>query len=267
MWAYCIAVFLSAFLLFLVQPMLAKVLLPSFGGSYLVWGASMVFYQGMLLVGYLCSHYFQRRVGVVRYARWHWFLLLIPFSFCPFRFESFAIDAASVPLAIAVFIILFTVVSLPFLTLSMTSLILQRWLSVSKPKANPYVLYSISNLGSLLALVLYPLLIEPLASVKQQGTLWWSGYALLVIMHVFCMPRKRQLACIDDDASRIEVAGVTWKDKRKWFLLSLSACAMLLAVSNVITLDIASIPFLWVLPLVVYLLAALAIRKKKTEKV
>lgn len=96
----------------------------------------------------MCSHYLQRRLGVVRYARWHWILLLVPFSFSPFRFESFAIDAAPVPLAIAVFIILFTVVSLPFLTPSMTSLILQRWLSVSNPKANPYVLYSISNLGS-----------------------------------------------------------------------------------------------------------------------
>ena len=263
MWAYYIAVFLSAFLLFLVQPMLSKALLPSFGGSYLVWGASMVFYQGILLIGYLCSHYFQRRFGVVRYARWHWLMLLVPFAFYPFRFESFSVGSTTLPLTLSVFVILFAAVSLPFLTLSMTSLILQRWLSVTHKTKNPYVLYSISNLGSLLALVLYPLLIEPLTSSKLQGTLWWSGYATLVVMHAFCMPRKDQLAALDDRSERRACEGVSWRDKWRWLLLSLAACAMLLAVTNVITLDVASIPFLWVLPLVVYLLAFVVTFKQR----
>ncbi|MBT3193026.1 MAG: fused MFS/spermidine synthase, partial [Verrucomicrobia bacterium] len=255
MWAYYAAVFLSAFLLFLIQPMLSKALLPGFGGSYLVWGASMVFYQGMLLVGYLSSHFLQRRLGVVRYARWHWILLFAPFALCPFDFERLGIAESSLPLALGVFALLFAAVSLPFLTLSMTSLILQRWLAVSDRETNPYVLYSVSNLGSLLALVCYPLLIEPFSSLRSQGLAWWWGYGLLVLLHVFCIPRSHQLTSAEVERDPAVSAPASWSDKGRWLLLSLAACAMLLAVTNVMTLDVASIPFLWVLPLVVYLFA------------
>jgi len=254
MLAYYSAVFLGAFLLFLVQPMLSKALLPGFGGSYLVWGASMVFYQGMLLAGYLLSHLLQRRLGVRRYARWHWILLLAPFALCPFDFARLGVAIPSLPLALGVFALLFAAVSLPFLTLSMTSLILQRWLSVTKQAANPYVLYSVSNLGSLLALILYPTVIEPLSRLEQQGMAWWFGYGLLVLLHAFCMPRAPR----DDSGMEVDApvrTPASRADKGRWLLLSLAACAMLLAVTNVMTLDVASIPFLWVLPLVVYLLA------------
>ena len=257
MWAYYAAVFLGAFLLFLIQPLLTKALLPGFGGSYLVWGASMVFYQGMLLTGYLAGHFLQRRLGVVRYARWHWILLLAPFVLCPFDFDRLGAVVPSLPLALGVFAMLFAAVSLPFLTLSMTSLILQRWLAVSARTVNPYVLYSVSNLGSLLALVLYPSVIEPLSSLQQQGWAWWWGYGLLVLLHAFCMPRQRQLAASGFDESKEAAVGVVASrlEKFRWVLLSLAASAMLLAVTNVMTLDVASFPFLWVLPLVVYLLA------------
>jgi len=252
---YYTTVFLGAFLLFLIQPMLTKALLPGFGGSYLVWGASMVFYQGMLLAGYIFSHHIQRRLGVARYARRHWILLLAPFALCPFRFERLSSTLPSLPLALGVFVMLFAAVSLPFLTLSMTSLILQRWISLKKCKVNPYVLYSASNMGSILALVLYPAVIEPMSSLKQQGTAWWIGYAVLVLLHFFCMPRRQSETADKSDDSTMTASGISRLDKFRWLMLSLAACAMLLSVTNVITLDVASIPFLWVLPLMVYLLA------------
>jgi hypothetical protein len=255
MWAFYAAVFLGAFLLFLVQPMLSKALLPGFGGSYLVWGASMVFYQGMLLLGYILSHFLQRRLGVVRYARWHWLLLLAPFALCPFDFERLGESLPSLPLALGVFALLFVAVSLPFVTLSMTSLVLQRWVGVTSRTVNPYVLYSASNLGSLSALLLYPTLIEPISSLEQQGFAWWCGYGVLVLLHVFCMPRRRHLAAEGEVDSAEVSAAVSSGDKVRWLMLSLAACATLLAVTNVITLDVASMPFLWVLPLVVYMLA------------
>lgn len=255
MWAFYAAVFLGAFLLFLVQPMLSKALLPGFGGSYLVWGASMVFYQGMLLLGYILSHFFQRRLGVVRYARWHWILLLAPFALCPFDFERLGESISSMPLALGVFVLLFAAVSLPFITLSMTSLVLQRWVGVTSRTVNPYVLYSASNLGSLSALLLYPIVIEPVSSLEQQGGLWWFGYGALVALHAFCMPRRRQLSDEGVEEGAPVTVAASRADKVRWLMLSLAACAMLLAVTNVITLDVASMPFLWVLPLVIYLMA------------
>lgn len=247
-------VFLGSFLLFLVQPMLTKALLPAFGGSYLVWGASMVFYQGVLLAGYIFSHFIQRKVGVARYARWHWILLLLPFLLCPFHFDRLGINIHSLPLALGVFTMLFTAVSLPFFTISMTSLVLQRWISVDNRSVNPYVLYSASNLGSILALVLYPTLIEPFTDLQQQGNAWWWGYAVLVVLHFLCLPSRKSNEMVQSEPN-LPVSKSSAFDKLKWILLSLSACAMLLAVTNVITLDVASIPFLWVLPLLIYLMA------------
>jgi len=251
---YYATVFLGSFLLFIVQPMLTKALLPGFGGSYLVWGASMVFYQGILLAGYIFSHLIQRKMGVARYARWHWILLIAPFLLCPFNFDKLGVNLSDLPLALGVFVILFMAVSLPFFTLSMTSLLLQRWISIKKKDVNPYVLYSASNLGSILALVLYPSVIEPLSSLRQQGVFWWLAYGVLVILHLLCMPRKKQQEIVEDQEEG-RIVPVPVMDKVKWLLLSMSACAMLLAVTNVITLDVASIPFLWVLPLMVYLMA------------
>lgn len=257
------AVFLSAFLLFIIQPMLSKALLPDFGGSYLVWGAAMVFFQAVLLAGYVFSHTVQRRLGVMRYARWHWLALLLPFFFFPFQLDEPALLPCAWPLAPAVFRRLFLIISGPFLTLSMTSLILQRWLMVSplKARTNPYVLYSASNAGSVLALLAYPVVIEPFLSLERQGTLWWAGYTLLVALHAVCYP-WRPVAAADATASARLLQGGSPEAHAAprqhyvtWFMLSLGACAALLAVTNVMTFDVASIPLLWVLPLAVYLLA------------
>ena len=244
--------------------MLSKALLPGFGGSYLVWGGCMVFFQGILLGGYLLAHAVQLRFGVKRYSRIHGIMLLAPFLFFPFDFEGLGVVEGSLPLALEVFRILFGCVSLPFLTLSMTSLVLQRWLSVSTlpQKRNPYVLYAASNLGSMLALLSYPTLVEPFLSLRIQGYVWWGMYLVVVLLHIPCMPSRDASAGVDE--LRPETPRLPAADYAVWFMLSAAACAALLAVTNVITFDIASVPFLWVLPLAVYLAAYVVTFKDKT---
>jgi len=282
LYSYYAAVFLSAFLLFQVQPMISKALLPLFGGSYLVWGACMVFFQAALLLGYVYAHAMQRRLGVARYARLHWLLLALPFLCFPFRFDALGVSGTpSGPLAFAVVRLLVAAVGLPFFTLSTTSLLLQRWLARSGlPQArNPYVLYSASNLGSMLALISYPVLVEPLLDLNTQGYVWWGCYLLMAFLHIFCFPRELSQSRRGHGEHRDESPRSPRLSERPsphstfnirhsafatWFLLSAAACALLLGVTNVITFDVASVPFLWVLPLSVYLLSFVLAFKRRT---
>ena len=155
--AFTIASFLSAFLLFLIQPVAAKVILPLFGGSNLVWASCMAFFQGTLLLGYVYAHVMQRWLGVKKYASFHWILLLITLISFPFPFSQTAPEPQGWMAFFSIIRILIMMIGLPFLTLSTTSLILQRWLSVSNlpGRHNPYSLYSASNLGSFLALLAF----------------------------------------------------------------------------------------------------------------
>ena len=245
------AVFLSAFLLFQVQPMLAKALLPGFGGSYLVWGACMAFYQVLLLLGYAAAHFVQRWLGVGRYARLHVVALLLALLLAPFDFEALSGEPGASNLALAVVLRLLAVGAAPFLVLSMASLLLQRWLSETAiPEAkNPYALYAASNLGSLLALLSYPVLVEPFLELRAQGWLWWAGYLVLVGLHAACLPPK---AAANDKPEGLEP--VAPRRAATWVALSASGTAVLIAVTNRLTFDVASAPFLWVAPLAVYLL-------------
>jgi len=251
MWAYRATVFGAAFLMFQIQPMTAKALLPGFGGSYLVWGAGMVFYQGLLLLGYVYAHFVQRRFGVARYARLHWILLLAAAACLPLRFDRPS-PPPGLPLAAGVFVHLLLTVGLPFLTLSTTSLLLQRRLSVSDlpERENPYVLYGASNLGSMLALVTYPTVFEPLLGLEQQRAAWWAGYAAVVALHAFCRG-----GAFPGSAPPERCGNLPFRLPLGWFLLSGGACALLVATTNVITLDVAAVPLLWVLPLILYLSA------------
>jgi SAM-dependent methyltransferase len=258
---YYVAVFLGSFLLFMIQPMLAKALLPAFGGSYLVWGAAMVFFQSVLLGGYLLSHVLQGRLGVRRYARWHLLLLFLPFLFFPFRFD-WDVDPVSTGLVLGVCQRLFVVAGLPFLILSMTSMILQRWLMISslQQRTNPYVLYAASNTGSVLSLLAYPFLVEPWSTLEQQAMGWWIAYGFLVVLHLVLFPRRGGAPLGDE---RVMGGDIRWRDRWRWLLLSLASGAALLGITNVITFDIASIPLLWVVPLALFMLAYVVTFKLK----
>ncbi len=260
MWLFYIAVYLSAFLLFLIQPMLTKALLPTFGGSYLVWGAAMVFFQGTLLVGYVLSHVLQAKWGVRRYGMLHLFVLLLPFLMFPFALHG-ELAVWEHNLALGVFRQLLLMAGGPFLVLSMTSLILQRWLMVSPlpQRKNPYVLYAASNAGSVSALLAYPLLIEPISSLTQQASIWWLGYLILVLLHWCIYPWR---AVEETTLSRPEKMDAGWGQRMRWFFLSLATGTLLLATTNVITFDLAAIPLLWVLPLALFMLAYVVVFKR-----
>ncbi len=258
---YSITVFLGAFLLFQVQPMLSKALLPHFGGSYLVWGGCMVFYQGLLLLGYIYAHFVQRWFGVRGYARWHWVALALPLLFFPFDFAEVGRGTEDWPLVGAIFYQLLRTVSLPFLALSTVSLILQRWYPLVLPGRSPYVLYSASNLGSMAALLSYPVLIEPALDLPQQGSIWWALYALLVVLHLFCRPRGATAEAENIDGR--PATPVSRGRMTTWMLLSAAGSATSLSVTNVVTFDLASVPFLWILPLSVYLLTFVLVFRER----
>ena len=187
---FATTLFVSATLLFSVQPMIAKMLLPLLGGAPAVWNTCMVFFQTMLLAGYAYAHYTSAWLGFRRQASLHVLLLVAAGMFLPVAISR---DASLVPPSSTntVFWLLgnlLLIAGLPFFMVSTTSALLQKWFShTAHPAANdPYFLYSASNLGSLLALLAYPAVIEPFLRLQTQSRLWSAGYALLVSLIAAC---------------------------------------------------------------------------------
>jgi len=257
---YRLTVFLASFLLFQIEFIFSKAILPVLGGAYMVWATCMLFFQGTLLLGYLYSHLSQKLIGVFRYSKWHILLLLIPFLAFPFQFEKLASFKLSANPILAVFYLFIINCALAFFTLSTISLILQNWLYISNlpERKNPYVLYSASNLGAILGILTYPLFFEPLFTLNQQGYIWWAGYLTLLILSAFCLPRK---FTEEQPLKNTTEKQIKPEHLLQWFLLSLAGCFTLLAITNSLTVDIAAIPFLWCLPLAVYLLSFVLVFK------
>jgi SAM-dependent methyltransferase len=257
---YC-AAFIAAFLLFQVQPMMSKSLLPVFGGSYLVWAACVMFFQALLLLGYLYVHAVQGKAGIVRYGRWHWILLLIPLALFPFRFTSVSNSLPNAPFILAVPYLVLINVGLPFFMLSTMSVILQSWFYKSDlpGKENPYFLYGSSNLGSMLALLTYPVLFEPFFDLEMQGYIWWAGYLLLLLFSFVCLPRSKGGEKVKEPkTAKIEPIRLA-----SWFALSAAGCVAMLGVTNIITFDLAPVPFLWIIPMAIYLLTFVLVFRVK----
>src|SRR4030095_11252822 len=187
---FAVALFISALLLFSVQPLIAKMLLPYLGGSPAVWNTCMVFFQVMLLAGYVYSHILPRAIGVGRHAILHVALMIVTAFFFPIGVSATAISsvhsASSAPLWLLA--TLLTSVGLPFFTLSTSAPLLQSWFSntAHRRARDPYFLYAASNLGSLLALLSYPLLIEPNLQLGQQSLLWTISYGVGFALIVTC---------------------------------------------------------------------------------
>jgi len=264
--------FLSAGLTFLVQPMFAKFVLPLFGSTPAVWNTSMLFFQTTLLAGYLYAHESTRRLGVRRQTALHLGILLVPLLVLPIAVPDGWIPPADnnpLPWLLG---LLAVAVGLPFFVVSTTAPLLQRWLAATDHRAagDPYFLYRASNLGSVLGLLGYPLLVEPSMRLAEQGRLWSGGYGLLVLLVLACAavvwrsppgseaapaPAPHPAADAAPAASRGCAGRPTRARRVRWVGIAFVPSSLMLGVTTVITTDIAPIPLLWSLPLSLYLIS------------
>ncbi|MBL8393392.1 MAG: fused MFS/spermidine synthase [Candidatus Accumulibacter sp.] len=256
--SFAITVFLSAFLLFQVQPIVAKMILPWFGGSSSVWSTCLVFFQAELLLGYLYVHLLHEWLSPRRQNIVHGALLLLSLATLPVVANPAWKDAAFAHPTWNVLVVLASAVGMPYLLLSTTGPLMQAWYARSFNSMMPYRLYALSNLASMIALLSYPVLVEPFFVVVEQAWAWSLAYVLFVVA---CLASARQ--SWKGVASEIErtpqssepVARPPLSECLLWIGLAMTASILLLALTRHLTQDVAPVPFLWVLPLSIYLLS------------
>jgi hypothetical protein len=255
---YPAAVFASAALVFLVEPMVAKLVLPLLGGSPAVWNTSLAFFQIALLVGYAYAHLLQRLPSVRLQASVHLAVLAVAALALPLRITGLMGEpSVSWPIPWLLGALALSI-GAPFAVLSATAPLVQAWYAraAATEGRTPYGLYAASNLGSLLALLAYPVVIEPLMTLRHQRVSWTVGYALFaVLMGVLAWRASRGTAA----EAPIEVATApsarsTWLQRLRWLALAAIPSSLMMGVTTYLTTDVASAPFLWVVPLALYLL-------------
>jgi hypothetical protein len=255
---FTFAIFVSAALLFFVQPMFAKMVLPKLGGTPAVWSVAMVFFQTVLLAGYAYAHFITRNLQGRKAVMVHLAIMAVAVIFLPLSIASgWNRPPAS---GEAIWLLgLFTVsIGLPFFALSANGPLLQAWFArTSHPAAkDPYFLYAASNIGSFLALLAYPFVVEPLTRLQQQTFAWSAGFIFLILLIAGCgylIWSTQDLK--ETKASAEEAEGKpTWSEAAVWVALAAIPSGLLIAVTNHISTDVAAVPFLWVVPLALYLL-------------
>lgn len=269
---YALTIFLSAFLLFQVQPLIAKYILPWFGGTPAVWTTCMLFFQMLLLVGYAYAHVTSWRLTPRTQAIVHSVLLCVSALFLPIipSVEWKPTDG-DLP-TVRILVLLAATVGFPYLLLSTTGPLLQKWFSRTHPGSSPYRLYALSNVGSLLALVSYPLVFEPYLRLGVQANSWSWGYGVFALMCGWCAwrafpdseseasPQAALLKTQDTAGQSTENIDETIKSPGgfriiMWLGLAMVPSVMLLATTNQMCQEVAVVPFLWVLPLSLYLIS------------
>ncbi len=255
---FATTIFTSAFLLFLVQPVIAKQILPWFGGSAAVWTTCMVFFQLVLLAGYAYSDTVVRRLAPRSQAILHTVLVLISLAWLPIIASDTWKPLPDTDPSIRILVLLGATVGLPYLLLSTTGPLVQAWFARRYPQAKVYRLFALSNFASLLSLLAYPPFIEPHVTLTWQSWVWSGVYvvfALLVIASAWhaasAQPAAASVASVSspDNAAAAPIA----RDYILWFLLATLGSLLLLSFTNHITQNVASVPFLWIVPLVLYL--------------
>lgn len=254
---YGTAIFLGAFLLFAVEPMAAKRLLPALGGSSAVWITCLVFFQTVLLLGYLYAHWLARRSSARSAAILHIALLLLAAA-TPALISYPDLGRASTHPLTAIFTTLALTIGLPFLLLASTSPLLQIWLARQQQGKIPWKLFALSNAGSLLALGLYPTLIEPHLSLTHQRAAWSAGFGFYAILGAVIAWRIRAAPAVSAQFTSPSALRSSLGTKLLWFLLPAVGAMQLCAVTSHLSQNIAAIPLLWVLPLAVYLITFIA---------
>ncbi len=258
---FAAALFVSSAQLFLIQPMVAKAVLPMLGGTPAVWNTCMVFFQCALLGGYLYAHLGARWLGARRQAILHVAILLASSAALPGVLAPSAAPPADASPSWWLLRLLVVTVGVPFFVVSTTAPMLQRWFATTghRSAGDPYFLYAASNAGSLVALVGYPLVVEPTLRLGEQARLWIGGYGVLGLLTAACAA----IVCwspavqpIDLPARSVGAAAASpaARDRARWIALAFAPSSLLLGVTTFITTDIAAVPLLWVAPLAIYLL-------------
>jgi spermidine synthase len=250
-WLFGAAIFLASFLLFLVEPVAAKQLLPLLGGSAAMWITSLVFFQTALLAAYLYAHWFSQN------ARWNLhrvLLLLASGAAILWATHSYGTGVGAERPILAVFLALSAWIGLPFLMLGATSPLLQVWWARAASVGIPYRLFALSNLASLLALGLYPILIEPYFTLRAQRAAWACGFLIFAMLSFELANRTAAAAIAPRPVEPCQSAPSPLLHMLLWLLLPMGAAMQLSAVTSYLTANIAPIPLLWILPLGVYLI-------------
>jgi hypothetical protein len=255
---YAVAVLASAALVFLVEPMIGRLVLPSLGGTPAVWNTSLAFFQAALLAGYAYAHLLQRIRSIGLQAIIHASVLTAAAAVLPLRLsQAFGPPESMVPALWLVGELALTV-GPPFAALSATAPLVQAWYGRSRHgAANPYSLYAASNLGSLLALLAYPTIVEPILRLNTQTLGWSQGYGAFVLVMIVVgvvAARSASAAAVVVEGPTPSVA-IPWSRRLTWVGLAAVPSSAMLGVTSSITTDIASAPFLWVGPLALYLLS------------
>ncbi len=257
MFAFSLTIFWGACLLFLVQPLIARFILPWFGGGPAVWTTCMLFFQVLLLGGYAYAHFSISRLTPRRQVITHLCLLALAVALLPITPGDQWKPTDGSHAAGHILLLLLVCLGLPYLVLSATGPLLQAWFSKANPGVSPYRLYALSNIGSLLALLVYPFVLEPQLARQAQANWWSVGLALYAGLAGWCGYKVWKSAGADSRSTLADDGEEAPTATRKllWFALPACGVMLLLAITNKLCQDIAVVPFLWVLPLSLYLLS------------
>lgn len=268
---FALTLFTSASLMFVIQPMFGKILLPLLGGSPAVWNTCMVFYQTILFLGYLYAHIISMRFSQHKQILIHVVVIVVSFLALPLGLPDNVVPPTEGNPAFWLFWILLLAIGLPFFVVSTTGPLIQKWFaSVGHHTSHdPYFLYVASNIGSMLALLSYPFLLEPNIGLASQKTLWSVGYGVLCLLIIGCAfvlwkSQQKVVISVVDSEQEQELSVST---RLHWLVLAFVPSSLLLGLTNFISTDIASVPLLWIIPLTLYLLSFVIVFSKWNDKI
>ena len=267
---FSLTLLLSSFLLFLVQPMIGRMLLPSLGGTPAVWNGCMLFFQAALLAGYAWAHYGPPKLGVKNHLLVHLFLLAAVCCLLPMKIvDSWAAPVDSNPM----FWLLGQLtlcVGLPFFVISSSAPLLQRWFSLSASETDqgsePWFLYAISNFGSLVALISYPFVFERIMGLTNQGIFWASGFLLLTCMFANCAwytLRNARPEVLTRPRTKTHTPPLSWNQRVRYIVLAAIPSSLMLGVTTIVSTDAGSFPLMWSIPLALYLITFILVFAKR----
>jgi SAM-dependent methyltransferase len=253
---FVLTILTGSFLLFLIQPMVARMALPKLGGAPAVWNSAMLVYQALLLAGYAYAHSLAkappRKQAVIHIA-----LFLLAAIWLPISLLTMEIPANGSPIFWVPWLLIASIGPL-FFAVAAQAPLMQRWYNLAGNQGEPYALYAASNIGSFGGLITYPLLVEPFMPIQAQSWLWSGLYTVLVIMVLFCasrLYRSTAAATIVAPSAMVAAPAISWRQRLTWILLSAVPSGLMLSTTSHLTTDMVAMPLLWVLPLGLYLLS------------